>query len=30
MQHRWRHYIENDPYYNPNLTRQTEDYALRW
>ena len=30
MQHRWRNYIENDPYYNPNLTRQTEDYALRW
>ena len=30
MQHRWRNYIENDPYYNPNLTRQTEDYGLRW
>ena len=30
MQHRWRNYIQNDPYYNPNLTRQAEDYALRW
>ena len=30
MQKRWRNYIENDPYYNPNLTRQTEDYCLRW
>ena len=30
MQHRWRNYIENDPYSNPNLTRQREDYGLRW
>ena len=30
MQHRWRNYIENDPYYNPNLTRQAENYGLRW
>jgi GT2 family glycosyltransferase len=25
---RWAHVIADDPYYNPNLTRTTEDYAL--
>jgi GT2 family glycosyltransferase len=29
MQRRWRKYIDDDPYYNPNLTRNAEDYALR-
>ncbi len=29
FQTRWLHYIENDPYYNPNLTRADESYALR-
>jgi GT2 family glycosyltransferase len=26
---RWHHLIENDPYYNPNLTRTAEDFSLR-
>lgn len=26
---RWRDWIENDPYYNPNLTRGAADYHLR-
>jgi GT2 family glycosyltransferase len=25
---RWAHVIADDPYYNPNLTRATEDFAL--
>jgi O-antigen biosynthesis protein len=25
----WKKYIENDPYYNLNLTRNSEDYSLR-
>lgn len=29
FQERWRRYIEHDPFYNPNLTRIGEDYALR-
>lgn len=26
---KWQKIIEDDPYYNPNLTRSTEDFALR-
>jgi GT2 family glycosyltransferase len=26
---KWRAVIDHDPYYNPNLTRRTEDYAVR-
>ena len=26
---RWKHYVEDDPCYNPNLTRMGTDYALR-
>ena len=29
MKERWRTWLENDPYYNPNLTRRSEDYAIR-
>ena len=29
MRTRWQEVIENDPYYNPNLTRDTPDYRLR-
>jgi len=29
MKDRWGEWIENDPYYNPHLTRQKEDFALR-
>ncbi|NKZ28111.1 glycosyltransferase family 2 protein [Vagococcus lutrae] len=29
MEARWSHYIENDPYYNPNLTRVRGDFSLR-
>lgn len=29
MKARWSKYISDDPYYNPNLTRQAEDYSLR-
>ena len=29
MKKRWANYIAQDPYYNPNLTRKTEDFALR-
>jgi glycosyltransferase involved in cell wall biosynthesis len=25
---RWPHYLERDPYYNPNLTQETEDLSL--
>jgi hypothetical protein len=28
MEKRWRDWILNDPYYNPNLTRTFEDYSL--
>ena len=28
MEERWRDFIVNDPYYNPNLTRVREDYSL--
>jgi len=28
MQSKWKAVIEADPYYNPNLTRSTEDYSL--
>jgi GT2 family glycosyltransferase len=28
MQSEWREYIEDDPYYNPNLTRWGEGYTL--
>ena len=30
MQERWKHYIEDDPYYNPNLTRNATDFGLRF
>ena len=26
---RWKDVIENDPFYNPNLTREAEDYSCR-
>jgi GT2 family glycosyltransferase len=29
MRERWSAYIEHDPCYNPNLTRDREDYGLR-
>ncbi len=29
MQEKWCSYIEDDPYYNPNLTRKDEHYNLR-
>lgn len=29
MKERWGPQLENDPYYNPNLTRRSEDYAIR-
>ena len=28
METRWRDFIANDPYYNPNLTKAREDYSL--
>jgi glycosyltransferase involved in cell wall biosynthesis len=28
MKKKWAKYIANDPYYNPNLTRRSEDFAL--
>jgi O-antigen biosynthesis protein len=28
LRERWRHVIDHDPYYNPNLTRQGEDAGL--
>jgi GT2 family glycosyltransferase len=28
MKKRWKKVIENDPYYNPNLTRKKEDFSL--
>ena len=30
MKQRWASYINDDPYYNPNLTRCAEDYSLRY
>lgn len=30
MKQRWASYIDDDPYYNPNLTRCAEDYSLRY
>jgi glycosyltransferase involved in cell wall biosynthesis len=29
MKRKWKRYIENDPYYSPNLTRGDEHYHLR-
>jgi len=29
MKRKWKRYIDDDPYYNPNLTRDSEDYRLR-
>jgi GT2 family glycosyltransferase len=26
----WKNYLENDPYYNPNLSRFTEDFSRRF
>lgn len=28
MKKRWGHILKNDPFYNPNLTRQREDFSL--
>ena len=28
MKNKWARYIANDPYYNPNLARRTEDFSL--
>ena len=28
MKNKWARYIADDPYYNPNLTRQREDFSL--
>ena len=28
MKTRWRQYIDDDPYYNPNLTRSSEGYGV--
>jgi hypothetical protein len=30
MKRKWKGYIEYDPYYNPNLTRNDEGYRLRF
>ena len=30
MRERWGALIENDPFYNPNLSRDLPDYGLRW
>jgi GT2 family glycosyltransferase len=30
MKSRWGALLENDPYYNPNLTLHTGDFSLRW
>ena len=30
MRHRWRRYLSDDPYYNPNLSRRREDYGLNF
>jgi len=29
MTRKWKKYIDNDPHYNPNLTRKSEDFRLR-
>jgi len=29
MRERWSHWIEDDPYYNPNLTRQHENFEIQ-
>lgn len=29
MLKKWKKYIDNDPYYNPNLTRESNDFRLR-
>ena len=29
MRSRWGKYIDDDPYYNPHLTREAEDFSLR-
>jgi glycosyltransferase involved in cell wall biosynthesis len=29
VKHKWKRYIENDPYYSPNLTRHNERYRPR-
>jgi len=29
MQKKWKSVIENDPFYNPNLTRNREDFSVR-
>ncbi len=28
MQGKWQHLIDNDPYYNPNLNNQSEDFSI--
>jgi O-antigen biosynthesis protein len=28
MKRKWAKYIADDPYYNPNLTRRTEDFRV--
>ena len=28
MKARWQHLLDNDPYYNPNLTKVREDYSI--
>jgi len=30
LKERWRAIIARDPYYNPNLTRQRENWSIRW
>jgi GT2 family glycosyltransferase len=30
MHARWGHLLQNDPAYNPNLTLESEDFALAW
>ncbi len=30
MRQRWGDYLQHDPYYNPNLSIQYEDYSLAW
>lgn len=30
MRSRWSHVLSYDPYYNPNLTLEYEDFALNW
>jgi hypothetical protein len=28
MEKKWGHYLDNDPYYNPNLTRIFDNYGF--